>query len=389
MTYTRVPFDADEDELVSECFLFPGSKEVLMNLPGFPRPLKNPAKPAFRLAAVRGKGMGLLSTRAIKMGDLILSERPLYVAARGLPVPVPSTFTRAQYTQFSLNMLEKYYEVSMTRMPPANKAAFMALKNSHLEDGSGPLVGIVRTNALALENLRPGVEGELGLYSAVCKDISRLNHRRNFASCSPNTAPRFNMASFSYQLYAVRDIAAGEELTYQYADVALPTAERQKALKPYDFVCACPSCQDPGSDGRREAIASFYAFSPAFIRRGATPLADNAFALVDDRYLTNVFMLIQREGLEHLPAHLEILKLLMESHISRGDAKGASAWAARLDKLHWDEGRDKEDVPALLDPKSPAYQKHPLWRMLIDKRPGHPQTMDELMKKLKALGFDD
>ncbi|KAJ7350566.1 hypothetical protein DFH08DRAFT_995198, partial [Mycena albidolilacea] len=254
MTYTTVPFGGpySDTEQASECFFYPGSKEVLMRIPGFPHALTQPPGPTFRMTDMQGKGAGLVAAHALKMGDLILSERPLFVSARGVPVPTPSTFSRAQVMQLTLQGHEKYSAVSIDRMRPEAKKAFMALRNCHTEDGSGPIVGIVRTNGMALEGLRPGVKDETREYSAVCKDISRLNH-----SCSPNTAPRFYMPSFSYRLYAVRDIAAGEELTYQYITVDVPAAQRQVALKPYDFVCACPACTEdvPASDKRRKAIS--------------------------------------------------------------------------------------------------------------------------------------
>jgi len=41
-------------------------------------------------------------------------------------------------------------------MEPERRAKLMALTNSHLEDGSGPIHGIVRTNGYAVENLWDG-----------------------------------------------------------------------------------------------------------------------------------------------------------------------------------------------------------------------------------------
>ncbi|KAF7362275.1 Aldehyde dehydrogenase [Mycena venus] len=367
MTFTTVPFGgSDGDEPSSECFFFPGSKEVLMKIPGFPHRLTQPATPTFRMIDVPGKGRGLVSSRALKMGDLILSERPLFVAARGVPVPFPPTFTREQIMQYHLKELEKLYEISVNRMCPEDKAALMALRNCHKEDGSGPLVGIVRTNGMALEGLRPSVKDETRDYSAICKDISRLNH-----SCSPNTAPRFHLPSFSWRLYAVRNIAEGEELTFQYITVDCPAAKRQQALKPYDFVCTCPACTDPAaSDPRRAAISAFDAAHSGMLTS----------SFLDDALIAKCrtqIDLIVREGLEHLLLHFDVVKLLMQGCIAYGDAQGASEWAAKLDKCYWDENRDKEDLTKLLDPKSPVYQEHPLWRTLVDAgAPGRPPQYD-------------
>ncbi|KAJ7236215.1 hypothetical protein C8J57DRAFT_1194459 [Mycena rebaudengoi] len=327
MTCTRVPIEPVPGESsFSECLFYPGSKDVLMNLPGFPQPVKCPTETSVRMDSASGMGMGLFSTRALKMGDLILSERPPFVAAQGIPVLCPEGFTREQYVQLVLNQTEQVYQISVNRMRPEDRTALMALANSHKQDGSGPITGIVRTNGLALNGLRPGVSGGTEEYSAVCKDISRLNH-----SCSPNTATRFDMLSFSYQLFAVRDIPAGEELTYQYVgDVVVPTAERHKSLKPYDFVCTCAACTDaPASDVRRATIKAFAADAQA-LRMRTDP---DAFLETCRAQLA----LIEREGLEHTPSYFDLITLLSETHRAKGDVEGANEWAAKVDKLFWDE----------------------------------------------------
>ncbi|KAJ7243715.1 hypothetical protein C8J57DRAFT_60118 [Mycena rebaudengoi] len=255
LTFTTLPIDAAPGEQTSECIFYHGSKEVVMNLPGFPQPVKHPKQRTFRMKLTPGKGSGLFSTRALKMGDLILSERPLFVGARGIPSNQPASFTPEQIIQLALDEMEKMYKIAVDRMNPEDRAAFMALANSHKEDGSGPIVGIVRTNGVGIDGLRPGVEGQIANYSSVCKDISRMNH-----SCSPNTVSRWDLLSFSFQLFAVRDIAVNEELTYSYTDVLQPTAERHAGLKSYGFVCTCAACTDAlASDARRAAISAFNA----------------------------------------------------------------------------------------------------------------------------------
>ncbi|KAF7351082.1 Aldehyde dehydrogenase [Mycena sanguinolenta] len=376
MNYTSIPFvtSSDDDEQVSECLFYPGSKEVLMQIPNFPHPILRVETPAFRVADVSGKGLGLVSMRALKMGDLILDERPLFVCTRGVPVLVPSTFTQDQIIQYHLQKLEEHYQLSISRMRPKAKTAYMALSNCHKEDRSGPIVGIVRTNGLALQGLRPGVEDETNEYSAICKDISRLNH-----SCSPNTAPRFHKPSFSYRLYAVRDIAEGEELTYQYTDVMQSAAKRQAELKPYDFVCACPACKDPStSDPRRVSVAKFWAANSGMLTFSF--LNDTLFAKCRKQ-----IELIIGEGLEHHPVYFDVVRLLMEGCIAYGDAQGASEWAAKLDKCHWDENRNNKDVLELLK-SGPPYEEHPLWRTLIDAGvPGQPKNMTQMLKQLAEL----
>ncbi|KAJ7221361.1 hypothetical protein GGX14DRAFT_429485 [Mycena pura] len=382
MTYTTLPVGAREDEPVTECFFYPGSKEVVMDLPGFPKPLVHPATPAFRLSSAPGKGLGLFSTRALKQGDHILAERPLFVTVRGIPLQCPPSFTREQYHQHAMNEFERCLEFSVKqRMRPEDSEAFMALKNSHKEDGSGPIVGIVRTNGLRLPGLRPDLKEDSKFqYTAVCKDISRLNH-----SCSPNTQPRFDMLSFSYNLFAVRDIAEDEELTFQYTDITCSAAKRNEALKPYDFVCTCSACKDPvASDAPRNKIGKF----------GAPPvymwLFDHQFP--DDWILTRCrerLASIVHEGLEAIGEYSRTLTSAMEACIALGDAQGASEWAAKLMKAKWDDSKERKaleaklELEALLDPASLAYPAHPMWRKRVDSP--YKDARTNPMKRMKMM----
>mmetsp|Transcript_16450 Transcript_16450/g.28505 ORF Transcript_16450/g.28505 Transcript_16450/m.28505 type:complete len:408 (-) Transcript_16450:1164-2387(-) len=86
-----------------------------------------------------------------------------------------------------------------------------------------------------IDELFPCVDGE-GLFSTG----GAMNH-----SCSPNTRIKFGEDNM-IQFIAVRDIAAGEEITYNYIahlgeEVGLK--ERQEALADtYRFECRCPKC---------------------------------------------------------------------------------------------------------------------------------------------------
>ncbi|KAF7351087.1 Aldehyde dehydrogenase [Mycena sanguinolenta] len=318
------------------------------------------------MADIPGKGAGLVSKRALKMDELILDERPLFVCARGMSVAVPPTFTPAQVGQYQLQKLEEYCEIAINRMRPEAKTAFMALWNCHKEDGSGPIMGICKCFQ----------------YGAMRRLIFFYR-----PSCSPNTAPRFHMRSFSYRLYAVRNIAAGEELTFQYTDVKSSTEKRQAALKPYDFVCACTtckdttkvSCEDPRStsDWRRSVLTGFYAARKEQFKSPS----------VDEKLLDECCMMIElilREGLEHLPMYFDVVRLLMQGCVANGDAPGAREWAARLEKCYWDENRDTEEVMELLK-SGPAYRKHPLWRTLVEPGvPGRPLNMTRMLEQSTA-----
>ncbi|KAJ7072827.1 hypothetical protein C8F01DRAFT_1362097 [Mycena amicta] len=328
-------------ERTAECLFLPQTKSLLLKTPGFPQPLPSTPSPAFRL------------------GELILCERPLLI------------------TPHSLNKFERLAEIAVNRMDEDRRKAFMDLHNSHTEDGSGPIVGRIRTNGVGVGGLRPGEKGKTGMYTAICEHISRLNH-----SCSPNTQPKLDRASLAFRLYAVRDIAAGEEPTFQYIDTQCSKVDRNKALEPYDFQCTCPACTEPTteSDARREAIRGFTPTIAAWVRNRQLP---------DDWLInksTELLELIEKEQLQHLDAYYLAASAIMESYICLGDAERASEWAARVKQRPWSDLYD-DSVDSLLDPKSPAFEKHGLWRARVDEVP--KGEMGQMLQMLADLAGPD
>ena len=130
-------------------------------------------------------GMGMFATRDIDLGDIIFSERPLLVVPEVMEAPgavIDKSYTKKQVQKIMLVQSEKMLEIAFNRMNDQDKKRYMGLINDHKEDGSGPLMGILRTNRYGLDNnLVDGPNGAsvtaLMRYSAVCDKGSRINHR--------------------------------------------------------------------------------------------------------------------------------------------------------------------------------------------------------------------
>ncbi|KAJ7641067.1 hypothetical protein FB45DRAFT_899372 [Roridomyces roridus] len=379
IVHTTVPFDkALPGEHTTECIFHPGSKEVLMGLSGFPQPMVKRVgkKSPVVVKEASGMGLGVFATRGIKAGELIFSERPLLVGGQALPTALRASWTREQKSQSSLNQLEKMLAVAVDRMSDEDKAAYMALKNSHLEDGSGPLAGIYRTNGLGIEGLRP--ELKKGDATAFCSGVGNLVSRLNH-SCSRNVTAHWNMLTFSFQVFAVRDIAADEELTYQYCPIEGSTAERNEQLKPYDFICACPSCKDPESDARRANLKKSYPPSmiiPAWLS-GNAPQADSKLLPECRRQMD----ILEREGMQGTSRYFQVSVAGFVACVALGDAQSASEWARKLARIRWVDKVPK-DIESFVDPKSRAYKAHPVWRKKIDGGVGF-----DVMVKLAEMGI--
>ncbi|KAG5636664.1 hypothetical protein H0H81_007253 [Sphagnurus paluster] len=227
-------------------------KQVILSTPGFPSPVPRPPRVRHRIASESSFGRGVFATCDIKAGELIMSERALLIAPTTIPVPtLQCGATAEQVRRAHLVEHEKLLELCFQRMLPENRAAFLALHDTHLEDGLGRILGRFRTNGMSITGGR--TQGSLppGHYelTAVYNEQSNINH-----SCTPNASPSRHPASFSGQIYALRDIKQGEEIFISYCDAGQSTALRQASLQPYAFQCTCRACTDPTSDALLAAI---------------------------------------------------------------------------------------------------------------------------------------
>jgi hypothetical protein len=149
--------------------------------------------------------------------------------------------------------------------------AFLNLYNSF--PGPYLFTGMFKTNALPCGFAQP--------VSAVYATISRINH-----SCLPNAHASWNANAGHETVYAIKPIAAGDEITVAY-DQGGPRELRRAYLRDeHGFECACRACFLPpaelqASDARRALIMQLDAALASVFNRTAHP----ADALRDCRVL--------------------------------------------------------------------------------------------------------
>ncbi|KAF8917092.1 hypothetical protein CPB85DRAFT_1431704 [Mucidula mucida] len=244
-------------------------------------------------------GHGMFAIQPIKQGDLILSERALLIA----PAEMRYTTEGVEKLKGTKRMrgvlrgAEKQLETLLRRMDRQDQTKYLSLANVHKKDGSGPLLGILRTNGYCIDGLRePGVDGNAGAYSGVFNELSRVNH-----ICCPNSTRRFHMPSLSMRLYATRDIAEGEEITTNYTGTWESTVARQEKLSPYGFTCSCPCCSNCEASDRRRAHLQAQ-FNPRRLSMRLNKWAHtNTSGITNEEMLTEVeegLRLYAEEGLE-------------------------------------------------------------------------------------------
>ncbi|KAF9264285.1 SET domain-containing protein [Marasmius fiardii PR-910] len=159
----------------------------------------------------RSAGYGILATRNIPRGGVILVERPVLVVSS-------TTFAAGD---------------NVDQLLDSNvRTAVFNLTDAHTTKSTeSTLEGILKTNGLKVEI---GSKKCIGLFL----DMSRVNH-----SCGPNAMWRWDPFSFSVVLEAVRPISSGSEITIPYIDCLQPRSERRRQLKVlYGFDCFCQHC---------------------------------------------------------------------------------------------------------------------------------------------------
>lgn len=183
-------------------------------------------KPAYKCVDIKGKGLGMVSTRDIKSGELIVEEEPVITLFQGEDPDV--------------------VQQQFHNLPVAKRNAVMELYDRwasyQTKEHKNPLT-IFRTNCVS--------RGAYSEDAVLCLKYSRFNH-----SCKPNVSPAF--VDPNERVYAVRDIKAGEELCTYYVDPLQSKEYRQFRLqRAYGFTCNCEVCTLPKkeselSEKRRE-----------------------------------------------------------------------------------------------------------------------------------------
>ncbi|KAJ5374871.1 hypothetical protein N7517_006877 [Penicillium concentricum] len=253
--------------------------------------------PLYEIQPVPGKGQGLVARFNIVKGQLIISEKPLFTTSN-----VTSAIT-----------MEKQIAIELRKLPKDAQRQFLSLHNNF--PGKQPFSGIVRTNALPC-----GAESSIG---GIYPTISRINH-----SCLPNAHNSWDSASGHENIYAVRFIRAGDEVTIPY-DHGGPSDERRSHLKDaFGFDCDCRTCsRQPEelqqSDERRRQIQLL----DAAIGNGSRVLQTPKGCLKDCQALLQIL----EEEYEGSPgAHLTRLYYdAFQISIVHGDQARARAFAER------------------------------------------------------------
>ena len=158
MIPTPLPFTVTGTEPSALSLLYPGAKEALEPIPGFPTPYKPFLRVHYSIDNAPGAGKGMFALTDLNLGDLILRERPLCLFPRWF----------AQDNKAS----EEYAMATLSLLKPEDYKDFFNLVNCRPTENVP--AGIVHTNALGASCMPGDYNGE---YACVCRELCRVNHR--------------------------------------------------------------------------------------------------------------------------------------------------------------------------------------------------------------------
>jgi len=206
----------------------PSIAKEMAQLSAFTKPTNNtsslsendPRDPPFYVAAIPGRGMGLIANRTIERGDLIKAHAGVAIFHNDC---VDKAFD--DY----LPHKEALMKLSVNQLPPHTRDLFLAMA-AHNESEE-PYIEKIYTNTF-------GEDFGDEEHSLVIPETARMNH-----DCRPNAMYYFDRNTLVHYTHASRRIYAGEEITITYIDPLQTRLKRREAIKrSWGFDCSCSLC---------------------------------------------------------------------------------------------------------------------------------------------------
>lgn len=202
--------------------------------------------PPYRIQEVPGKEKGMVATRNIKAGDLILEESPLIVFDK-------DPFQKIdQILQLSPSLPGEERQKVLSLHDPGVKSihqenilSFFQQTGMEQEGIDGDMIKFIRislynTISVAEEGNVFGIND-----SALYETISRVRH-----SCVPNCFWKWKKGDvYVKEFRALKDIRKGEEMVVSYLlDTFIPRNDRREKLRNWDIDCRCKICSLEGDE---------------------------------------------------------------------------------------------------------------------------------------------
>ncbi|KAK3386655.1 hypothetical protein B0H63DRAFT_540625 [Podospora didyma] len=257
--------------------------------------------PPYEVRDIHSKGKGLVATRLIPRGSVLMVEHAAIVADALFPISV-------RRDQGRLLLQE-----AIARLPNPDEILGLATSSKNPNAGVPAAEDVLKTNSFTVT-----VAGRS--HFALFPRIARINH-----ACDPSALTKFDGKTLTNTVLAFRDIKPGEEISISYADFGLTSQERQRTLlQKWGFKCTCSLCsahpaEIAASDARRLEIKELGEQVLQHVEK-----SDFSKAVEVNEKLWNA---VSAEKLvSHMGDHFEVMARLC---LAAGDRKGAKEYARR------------------------------------------------------------
>ena len=251
----------------------------------------------FKQVSIPGKGLGLVATSELPVGTTIIEESPLITVERD-----GDGFSTLEFVNKFRHLTgDQKIQVLSLHDPGPNSVQGQKIPSAllqYVDDTEKKALRIFAGNSIALCGHPEMNVNKSGLY----KTISRINH-----SCAPNVVWSWIQRDESKsvkQVRVCRKVKEGEEILASYImefDKFPSKAERQIALRDWNFICRCDVCSLTGhklvkSEYARTKITYLNIAQQSRVDSGLLKLA-----LQDAMEKQKIMKSIKREMILHIP----------------------------------------------------------------------------------------
>ncbi|KAH8687558.1 hypothetical protein BGZ60DRAFT_393911 [Tricladium varicosporioides] len=258
----------------------------------------------YEIKQIPNKDLGLIATRTLPAGTIILNEAPL------ISIPLPQMVPGVG---FPLQEMVSSLQSSYNLLSPSQQEDYLSLHEFRFpsETDQDKLLTIFRSNAYNTGS------NNVGLFPK----IARINH-----DCTPNCGNYWSEKTGRRIIYTNREVKKGEEITVSYIPLLLKAGKRRERLGQYGFVCGCEACRkgEEGGDKVRVKVGNALESLEGKVGRVSKKAEVNEKLV---KKAVELVAMIEDEGLRDYVARAFHLAAVFSERV--GEMESARKWAMK------------------------------------------------------------
>ncbi|CAL1713363.1 unnamed protein product [Somion occarium] len=304
----------------------------------------------FQVVDLPGKGKGVIATRDIAQGELLLREKPLFLVPTHI-TSSPGALLLTSLARLTPVQRKSFYDLSYVNFP-------RDVIPDTPEYNEALALAIFQTNSIAAGS-------NVGIFPR----MARFNHG---CSSAFNSVYTWREKEGFLVAHALKAIKKGEELLTTYTDTKRPRDSRRRYLHThYGFTCQCAVCSLPDdlsrkSDSRLSRMSELYS---QFARWGDSSISGQEAANI----AREIWSIGEEERYWSERGRLAADAAWVAA--AHSDDVAAREWAAlALEWYAYELGADSEQAHEMQNVIADA-EKHPVWGSRHEEHVGGPKKV--------------